>query len=301
MTYHMTLSTEAAFARYEEVRARLPAAAFPATSVPRATLAEVAPEVDAFVLDAFGVLNVGQTAIPGAVARIAQLRAMGKTLIVLTNAASDTRAAALRKYHRLGFDFTAEEVVASRDVCAARLRQHLPGGRWGAISTDVDDFHDLRADIQRWTAGTRPEVDGFLMLSSANLDPQTYEALRDALRSNPRPLLVANPDLVAPRETGLSQEPGFYAHALADETSCAPIFFGKPFGNAYDDVKARLPGIPPDRIAMVGDTLHTDVLGGAAAGFKTVLITDYGLFAGQDTAPFIARSGIRPDYVCPRP
>ncbi|MEM7613750.1 MAG: TIGR01459 family HAD-type hydrolase, partial [Pseudomonadota bacterium] len=97
MTYHMTLSTEAAFARYEEVRARLPAAAFPATSVPRATLAEVAPEVDAFVLDAFGVLNVGQTAIPGAVARIAQLRAMGKTLIVLTNAASDTRAAALRK------------------------------------------------------------------------------------------------------------------------------------------------------------------------------------------------------------
>jgi predicted HAD superfamily phosphohydrolase YqeG len=50
---------------------------------------------------------------------------------------------------------------------------------------------------------------------------------------------------------------------------------------------------------MVGDTLHTDVLGGAAAGCRSVLVTDHGLFAGHDAARFISASGIRPDFIVP--
>ncbi|MBW4709125.1 HAD hydrolase-like protein [Roseobacter sp. YSTF-M11] len=299
MSYLSTLTTDAAFARYEAVRGRLPETAFPARSDHLKSLAEVADRVDAFVLDAFGVLNVGQTPIPGAVERMAQLRAMGKKLVVLTNAASDTRAAALRKYHRLGFDFSADEVVASRDVCAARLDTHLTTGRWGAISTEIDTFADFDADVVRWTAQTQPQVDGFLILSSAAMDTATYTALRYALTDQARPLLVANPDIVAPRETGLSCEPGFFAHQLADEAGIAPHFFGKPFGNAFDDVKKKLSGIAPDRIAMVGDTLHTDILGARAAGLKSVLITSFGLFAGCDVTPYINRSGIVPDIICP--
>jgi glycerol 3-phosphatase-2 len=48
---------------------------------------------------------------------------------------------------------------------------------------------------------------------------------------------------------------------------------------------------------MVGDTLHTDVLGGAAAGCRSVLVTDHGLFAGRDTGLFISASGITPDFI----
>jgi ribonucleotide monophosphatase NagD (HAD superfamily) len=48
---------------------------------------------------------------------------------------------------------------------------------------------------------------------------------------------------------------------------------------------------------MVGDTLHTDILGGAAAGFKTILVTDYGLFRGHPIAPYIAASKIVPDFI----
>ena len=78
-----------------------------------------------------------------------------------------------------------------------------------------------------------------------------------------------------------------------------PIFCGKPFGNAFDAVLARLgPDAPPlSRIAMVGDTLHTDILGGAAAGLGTVLVTRHGVYAGRDVGPFIARTGIVPDYI----
>jgi ribonucleotide monophosphatase NagD (HAD superfamily) len=109
---------------------------------------------------------------------------------------------------------------------------------------------------------------------------------------------VANPDLVAPRETGLSKEPGYFAHLLTDSLGLAPDFFGKPFGDAYEDALERLPGVSPSRVAMVGDTLHTDILGGKSAGLLTVLVRDHGLFAGKAVADYVTRSGITPDFQC---
>jgi len=299
MNYSAALSTDAAFDRYEQIRDRLPRAQFCATPQACHTLADVAPHVDAFVLDAFGVLNVGATPIPGAVERIAQLRAMGKRLIVLTNAASDDHGFAVAKFRGLGFDFSADEIITSRDVCVQNIRADLPKGRWGAVCKASDTLDDIDLDIVAWTAEAQPEVDGFLMLSSERIDDALMQALEHALRARMRPLVCANPDLVAPRETGLSCEPGFFTHALADRTGVVPQFFGKPFGNAFQAVMDRLGTVLPERVAMVGDTLHTDVLGGAAAGMKTVLIEEHGLFKGHDVATYMRRCGIYPDFICP--
>jgi len=295
MSYANTWGTQEAFDRYEAVRHRMPSAQFPTQMQDCAGLVEIADQFDAFVLDSFGVLNVGETAIPGAVACLQTLRKMGKRLIVLTNAASYTREVAVARYRKLGFDFAPEEVVSSRDVAATRLSDVLPDGQWGAIASPDDQFEDIPANVTRWTG---QNVDGFLLLSSAALYTGLLDALMASLADRVRPVVVANPDLVAPRENGLSKEPGFYAHHLADILEIAPIFFGKPYGNAFEDAQNRLEGIAPHRIAMVGDTLHTDILGGAAAGFRTVLVRDHGLFSGYDTRPFIQRCGIRPDFSC---
>lgn len=292
-----TQTTEAAFARYESVRARLPMASFSAFSHIAENLSDVADRYDAFVLDAFGVLNVGDTPIPGAVARMATLRNLGKKLVVLTNAASYTRADALRKYRKLGFDFTVDEVVSSRDVAVSRLGDLGQGKVWAAISAGDDGFSDIPATVVDLIDDAAWDADGFLFLSSFRWTLALQTRLLDALRSKPRPLVVANPDLVAPREDGLTVEPGHFAHDLIDSLGIAADWYGKPFPDAYHEAKARLPGIAAHRIAMVGDTLHTDVLGGAAAGMGTILITDHGLFRGHDVAPYIASSGIRPDVI----
>lgn len=52
---------------------------------------------------------------------------------------------------------------------------------------------------------------------------------------------------------------------------------------------------------MVGDSLHTDILGGQAAGIKTALIAGYGFCAGQDINNLTNASGILPDYILERP
>lgn len=295
MGYDNTWGTQDAFDRYEAVRQRMPAAHFPVRTQDCSGLVEIADHFDAFVLDSFGVLNVGDVAIAGAVDCMQTLRAMGKRLIVLTNAASYTREVAVQRYGRLGFDFTAEEVVSSRDVAVSRLNSVLPNGRWGAIAAPDDRFEDIPAQIAHWTG---QDVDGYLLLSSAALNEDMLARLSAALAELNKPVVVANPDLVAPRETGLSKEPGYYAHHLADLLEIAPVFFGKPFSNAFDDAKSRLADIAPHRTAMVGDTLHTDILGGAAAGFKTILVRDHGLFAGHMPAVFIESSGIRLDFSC---
>jgi HAD superfamily hydrolase (TIGR01459 family) len=288
-----------AFARYESVRARLPAARFGAAPARADTLADIADRYDGFVLDAFGVLNVGDTPIPGAVARMAALRQAGKRLVVLTNAASYPRAAALAKYRRLGFDFTADEVVSSRDVAASRLEAVAPGATWAAITAEGDDLSDIPAHCRDLIddPAALDAADAILFLSSARWDAAQQARLTQALRDRPRPMVVANPDIVAPREGGLSLEPGAFAHAIADATGLVPVFHGKPYPDAYADALARLPGLRPDRVAMVGDTLHTDVLGGAAAGMGSVLIHDHGLFAGLGLAPFLRTSGIVPDWI----
>jgi HAD superfamily hydrolase (TIGR01459 family) len=290
-----------AFDRYQEIRPDAPRAVFGSAPKHAANLEDLAENFDAFILDAFGVLNRGESAIPGAVARMAELRAMGKRLIVLTNAASDTRAQSVAKYTRLGFDFSADEVISSRDVAFAGLPD-LPGGQhWAAISAEGDRFPDAPVPVMSLLddPDCHARAGGFLFLSSARWGQAENARLIAALNEHPRPLIVANPDLVAPRDTGLTLEPGAYAQQISLATGVIPQFFGKPHGNAFDAALASLAGIDRARIAMVGDTLHTDILGGAAAGLSTVLITDHGLFKGRDVRPYIARSGIIPNWIIP--
>lgn len=293
------IDVEWAFRRYEAVRPRLPATDFPRKSLMVRTLSDVADRYDAFVLDAFGVLNVGEVAIPGAVERMAELRKRGKRLLVLTNAASYPRAAAAAKYRAIGFDFAPEEIISSRDLAALHIAALAPGAVWGALAAAGDSFADIPAEIVDLVEfpDAFETADGFLLLSSARWTAAFGARLAASLEKRPRRLVVANPDLVAPRESGLSLEPGMIAHDLADRLGIIPRYFGKPFANAFAEVRKRLGDLPPERIAMVGDTLHTDVLGGRSAGMGTVLVTSHGLFAGRDVIPYVVDSGIRPDVI----
>jgi glycerol-1-phosphatase len=293
-------TAEEAFDRYESLRAHLPLASFPEAPIEAESLADVAHLYDAFILDAFGVLNVGETAIPGAIDRVAWLRSLGKRLIVLTNGASLAQAASLAKYRRMGFDFAPEEVVASRDIAAAALAGFPEARLWAAITAPGATFEDIPADVRPLAADASllDRADGFLFLGSEGWTAARQSSLTAALRARPRPLIVANPDVVAPREGGLTLEPGHFAQEIAAATGIAPAFYGKPYANAFDAALTFIgSSVPRHRIAMVGDTLHTDVLGGRAAGLGTILIARHGLFRGLDPWPFIERSGIVPDCV----
>lgn len=287
------------FRRYQEIRHRFPEAKFPGQSRQVANLGEIADQIDAFVFDAFGVLNVGEATILTAIDRVAALRAKGKQVRVLTNAASMPMAATYDKFASLGYDFSTDEIVSSRQVLIDALREREIEGQWGCIAPSESNFDDLPIDAIAFD----PENDdlaGVIFLKGAGWDAEKNQQLTEWLKNHSVPFLVGNPDLVAPREEWFSIEPGAYAHDIADQAAGTPEFFGKPFGNAFEAVAASLePDTPGDRVLMVGDTLHTDILGGAAAGFKTCLVTSHGVLRDLDHMDCIAESEIVPDYIVP--
>jgi HAD superfamily hydrolase (TIGR01450 family) len=288
------LTTQSIFNRYEEVRSRFPQVIARETSLEIQSLLEIADQIDAFVFDAFGVLNVGDTMIPGADTRLDQLRERGCAIRILTNAASYDRSGAIAKFKRLGLRVKDDEIITSREAALLNLNQ----GHWGVIAADTDTLSDLPDTATR--LGDNPEdydkVDQFLFLSSANWTASRQDLLLAAMQRRPRPLLIGNADLAAPRDDGFSVEPGHFGHQIADLLPDFVQFFGKPFPEVYDLVEASLPSVSSNRIAMCGDTLHTDILGAAARGWRTVLVTQDGLFAGYDTQPFSKQSRLFADW-----
>lgn len=292
-----------AFDNYEHVRHRLPTAKARGVCTRLANLDALADDIDVFLLDAFGVLNIGDTAIDHVPERVAGLQKAGKRVLVVSNAAGFPHAKLMEKYKRLGYDFAPEDVITSRKATLHAL-QNAPPLKWGLMATQSLGRGDIESFDMVYLAedaAAYDSVDAFVLLGSAEWSEARQSLLEASLRHSPRPVYVGNPDIVAPREGGFSVEPGHFAHRLAAQTGVEPRFFGKPFGSIFDLAFAHLGDLDLGRTVMVGDSLHTDILGGQASGVKTALIAGYGFFAGQDVEGPIATSGIQPDYILERP
>lgn len=299
MTMQLQTTTfEAAFERYEAIRDRLPPVVVQQAPKHANCLGEVVDYYDGFLFDSFGVLNVGNSAIEGAAGVLDDLRQRHIPFRVLTNAASYTSSEAFHKYQHLGLDIRRDEIVSSRDTLFANLSEYSQISQWAAIATPQDEFQDTQQDVSNLfeVSGSWDEVPGFLFLTAENWTQAHQDRLIESLRRDPRPVIVGNPDLVAPRENGLTIEPGYWAHDLWDKTQADVVFFGKPFHHAFD---IALNAWGAGHYAMVGDTLHTDILGGQAVGLDTICLTQHGLFRNKPLAPFIARSGIMPTWIMP--
>lgn len=294
------LKRDEAFNAYEAVRNRLPDVTRSAPCHNVRNLDAISDSFDVFLLDAFGVLNIGETAIPEVPERVANLQSQGKRVMVVSNAAGYPHDNLMQKYKRLGYNFDPDDVITSRKTTLSLL----PKMRFGLMANKDfgrGDLEDIDATFLDLNPQTFDAAEAFLLLGSGYWTEEHQSLVEASLTKNPRPVFVGNPDIVAPREEGFSTEPGSFAHRLADVTGVEPQFFGKPFRNIFDLAFARLDDIDPSRVVMVGDSLHTDILGGQEAGIKTALIAGYGFFGGADVTAPIASSGIEPDYILERP
>ena len=284
--------------------ARFPAPARKGRAEPAANLLALIDLYDAFILDGYGVINLGPEPIPGIGDTIRALRAAGRGVMVLTNGAGRPSRQTARRYAGWGLEIPEHLVVSSRDALEAALAAQPRPGLWGVMALPDSELETLPVatalleddeELYRRAAG-------FIFIRSEGWSTARHTLLAEALRESPRPVLVANPDISAPYpDEHYSAEPGYWALRIETETGvrCEP--YGKPFAPAFELALHRLgcAGTKRDRIAMVGDGLYTDILGGLAAGLGTVLVTDYGLLKGFDWEVRATAAGIFPDHVIP--
>lgn len=255
---------------------------------------------DAVILDAWGVLNLGDVPIQRALTAVGELSGAGVPLLVLSNDAAVDKAGAVAKHRRRGYDFRAEEIIAGLDLLPETLAELALEAPPGLIADPPAPMQALTGAMPALADELAPyeRVPAIAFLSADRWSEPRQALLRESLLHQPRPLIVCNPDIASPDAHMLNAEPGYYAHRIADETGIAPILCGKPEGSIYRKALERLRGIRPERVLCVGDTLHTDILGARAAGCRALLVED-GFCAGRDALTLAAECGIWPDFVAP--
>jgi HAD superfamily hydrolase (TIGR01458 family) len=242
------------------------------------------PALDAVLLDLDGVLYVEEETLPGAQDAVRRLRSAGLGLRFVTNTTAHSRSATLDKLRRLGFELEDEGLVTPAAL-AERLCLER-GHRRASLLMSAEVMEDL--------PGLEPDHDDPQAVVVGDLGERfDYDVLNRAFRH-----VTAGAALVAlqknrywRRADGLSLDVGPFVAALEYATAREADVVGKPARRFFEGVLAGL-GCSPERAAMVGDDVETDVGGALAAGLSGVLVR-----TGKFREEALRRSAVEPTAV----
>jgi HAD superfamily hydrolase (TIGR01459 family) len=232
--------------------------------------------------DIWGCVHNGVRVFPEAAALLERWRGQGRIVLLITNAprpASVVQA----QLDRLGLKRAAyDAIITSGDTGIAALRaQRLT--RVGFIGT----AGDLAAlDGSGLTLLEGPEGKDVVCtgLPDGTSDASEEDAVLSAMLAHGARLHCFNPDRIVLR----GERPEQCAGAIAEryEAMGGPvIWYGKPYSAVYErclatgsELAGRL--LAPAEVVAVGDSLATDFVGAARAGFDFVFVT-HGIEAEQ--------------------
>ena len=269
------------------------------------SLTSIIEKYDLFLLDAYGVLNVGNKPIMGASELLVKIKSQNKKFIILTNGATYPTFKKFRKFRNWNFPIQDHEVISSRDVVKDFLELNKDKNFWGVIGNEDSDIDELCIKGQIISYSSKfDDFDGFIFLGSEKWDDKMQVKLINSLKKKKRQILVANSDLVAPLSNIFSLEPGYWSWNIQKEVNVDLLFFGKPYKSIFNlalkEFYKKNKKINLNKILMVGDSLHTDILGALSFGVDTALISSYGLFANVEVENFLESTKIYPDFLVSR-
>jgi HAD superfamily hydrolase (TIGR01459 family) len=249
--------------------------------IPIKGLADIAGQYDGMLIDQFGVLHDGGTLYPGSLGVLAELKALGIPVAVMTNSAK--RAAPnVARMTRMGIPRDHFVDAVSSGEVAYDLLRGSTAKRAFIVGRQGDDYGFDMFDLVARPA----EADIILILGSdaPNVSLEEYGRLLNGITA---PAVCCNPDKWMITPSGLHPAPGAIA-ALYESQGGKVRWIGKPHREIYD-YALRLMG-NPQRVLCIGDSTEHDVAGGRGAGLATLLIRT-GVSEGQtDFEP-------EPDYL----
>jgi len=268
----------------------------------------VLSKYEVIFFDAFGVLKTYNGLIPGIENTFAYLKENGKDFYVVTNDASRSPEQLAESYVKLGInDVTPDRIISSGMLAREYLDLKVRGGIVAYLGTENSAHYIATEEIK--TLSIREldlsdidNVNALVFLDDEGFDWNTdLTKTLNLLRKRNIPVIVANTDKTYPAsKTRLSIAVGALAKMIEDTIGRQFIRFGKPdpqmFIFAYQHIK-NYPNVSKRDILMVGDTLHTDILGGNKFGLDTALVLT-GNTQAIDAEVRIRSTGIIPTYIC---
>lgn len=243
---------------------------------------------DAWVFDCDGVLWSGSLGLlPGSARLLAELAALGKRVIFVTNNSARSRQAYAEKFAQLGLAVKPEQIVPSSFAAARWLKRNRPSIEAAYVIGEAGVEDELRAvgvDVVRCAAGAFSEAE----FASASADPRvgavvvgadsafSFAALAGAslcLEQLAGCLFVATNaddyDVVGDRRL-----PGNGALVAAIQAASGrppDAVCGKPSADLAEFLLEEFE-LDPARTIVVGDRLDTDIALAHAMGASSLLV-----------------------------
>jgi HAD superfamily hydrolase (TIGR01458 family) len=234
--------------------------------------------VQGFLIDLDGVMYVGTRPVDGAQEAIRFLEENGYPYRFVSNTTRKSRCTISAKLAEMGLDIPEKSIFTP--PLAAVSYMNSSGRANGAFRCYLLTTGDADRDFDPARIGGRGDKVDFVVIGDAG-DRITYDSLNEAFRH-----LLAGAELIALEKDrywmaadGLALSAGPFVSALEYATGTTATVVGKPseafFRMALDDM-----GIPPEKAAMIGDDILTDIAGSQAIGMQGILVRT-GKFSGK--------------------
>ncbi len=268
----------------------------------------IAEKFKAVFLDSYGVLKNYKGLIAGVPETIDFLRNKGIALRILTNDASRSQEQQAESFNKLGLKgFEPHEIITSGMMSKMFLQQKILSGKIAYLGTENSAYYILQSGLKHIAVkdidlDNIEDIAAFVFLDDEGFDWNVdINKTVNLLRHKNIPVVVANSDKLYPvSRNNVSVATGGIAKLVESMLHKKFIHFGKPdsqmFMYAFDELN-KFGTFSRNEILMVGDTLHTDILGGNKFGVKTTLVLS-GNTGAEDADLEINSSGIIPDYIC---
>ena len=229
--------------------------------------------VEGLLFDLDGTVYQEGRAIPGAAEALEVLRRRGLPFRFTTNTTGRPRTALAARLREMGIPARPEEILSAPAAAARWLRDRgVRRAQLLVAEATFEEFPDLEIvdrDPEVVVVGDLGERWTFPLLN------QAFRNLMDGAE-----LLALQRNRYWRTEGGLSLDGGPFVAALEHGSGKTATLVGKP-GPAFFAAAARELGLPPERIAVVGDDLESDVAGARAAGMLGIAVRT-GKYRPQD-------------------
>ncbi len=264
-------------------------------------LSSIIAPYDAVLLDLWGVVHDGSQLYPGAKEAMAQLKAAGKQIVLISNAPRRAAKAQI-VLRQLGvLDSMYDHIITSGEMGYRWLS--AGGAGWGKRYVFIGPARDsdVLDGLDYIRVGSVNEADFLLNVgfgseeeSAANWQPLLIEAAGRKL-----PMLCLNPDMEVVKISGERFPCAGVLAADYQRLGGSVTYFGKPHQAIYDDCFEWLK-CPRGRVLAVGDGLATDIKGAAVAGIDALFISG-GIFRHEEGSVEDAcrKQGATPKYIMP--
>jgi len=258
-------------------------------------------------LDSYGVVKNHRGLIAGVPEIINEIKSLGKPLRILTNDASRSAERQVNKFERQGLvGLKKEEIITSGMMAKMFLSNKITGGKIAYLGTTQAAAYIIEAKLEAIPVGQVNEKNIKEISAMVFLDDEGFDwnfdinATVNLLRKKNIPAIVANSDKIYPvAKNDVSIATGGIAKLVESILGREFIHFGKPdsqmFMHAFEQLQ-KVGKFKRKDILMVGDTLHTDILGGNKFGISTLLVLS-GNTRSENFETKIQATGVIPDYV----